>query len=223
MKKIQSLLAALYRLSGRFSACRMATSGLEFALILPVLVTLIMGTAEWSRYTRYERHLTRTVKFIAQNLAANVNSDGTLLEDRFHSAGSGAVANFPEIATGEGCGGWWCDSYITYEFIKFKPTNPACTIGCTYTGSIAFDWWQAACGTVNPVATGADTGLYDVDSAVFGPGYLIKVIGAYTYKPYMFSAIFPARTFIKVAYATPIASSTITLAQSTPSQATVCP
>jgi|GEM_PF-4558443 len=218
--------ASLLRLGGvfkRFGSACSGTSALEFAMILPVLVILILGTAEWSRYSRYERHLTRTTKMIAEIVAASVQTSGNFYESNVHAAESAVYANFPEIATGDGCGSPWCDLYSQVSVIKFTPTVATCKIGCNYTGKLLLAWWLPYCGAVNAVPSGSDQNIFDVDQSMFGPGYIVKVVQGYTYRPLLFGGIFPARTWYKVAYSTPMASSTFNVVQTTPSQFTVCP
>jgi uncharacterized membrane protein len=92
-----------------FFCARRAISAVEFSLVLPLLVTLMLGSVETARLITFSRRVTQVsttiVEMLAQNQANNpnetVNMPSSVTYIDLHFAIDSTMVIFPESA---GCG-----------------------------------------------------------------------------------------------------------------------
>jgi len=185
---------------------RVASASVEFTLVTPLLVTSMLGSAEFGRYYRYERHVGRAAKYYAQVLAAQVNTDGAFNNWFIHYGADSMMQNFPEIMTeaAQQHKNWWDALVWGGSIIQFTPTTTGCTTACTYTGKTNA-WWGGSllqCGAIQLAAT--ETGAFNtVPTGLASQSMMFRVDISFQYQPLFGSKLVNPITIRKVGYAAP--------------------
>ena len=195
----------------RLSSFARATSGvaaLEFALILPMLIFMMLGSVELQRYMRTERQLS----LAAESLAALVaqRQAGNLSDLAFE------VNSMPHLfppAT-ETSANW--ASNIAYQItsVVFAPTVDGCTSGCTYKANVAWVWPDAEtgaglgsmkrrCGALTSAAVGEPPTGGALPGGIFGPGSVIVVDLLYEFTPLFGATLVSPISLSRQGYANP--------------------
>jgi len=179
----------LRRLAGE----RSSTAMLEFALVLPVLVLLGLGTVEFSAAVRAEHNIDRTARFVAGILQNQTSVSAAQLQDYF-------VAGQYMYASG-GVDGTLVLSAASVKFTNQDANGNATTFSyCT--------GWDASAATTTPAYTALPaaalanvsslTDGYDNDSTI-----IVEAKAVYTlpYLPNLFGKIpssFPLQAIARV-------------------------
>lgn len=189
-----------------FIRAQNGVAALEFALLLPLLLIMLLGSVELQRYMRMDRQLSLASENIAASIAQRQASDPRALHFEFDAL----PHLFPPSL--DGPLPWY--SMVVHQFtnIAFKPSVAGCTQNCTYTANVAWVWpyydtafgvgnLKRNCGTLSPEAPGASPSGATIPAAMFGPGSIVVVDLGYQYKPLFGSALLPPVNLFKQGYA----------------------
>ena len=198
---------------------RKGLAGVEFALIVPFMVMLLLGTADISRAIVTLRRLTvaaDTVATIASTEAVQVANLSILTPYQAYAATTAPFAIFPT----------WLPSQfsvnnsfaITLSEINFKPTSSTCTSNCTYTANV---FWSVAspygqpqlrtCGALNLVPNSTATSLATLPTGTSGQTSMFVADVSQIYTP-LFTAVFVGSfTMQQTAYVSPRVANSVTL------------
>lgn len=202
-----------------------AASAIEFALVLPVLIALMMGSVEMFRLAMTGKKAVATANAIGEMLSSS-QSPPTAGELQFISD-SGMIID-PDVLTDAQIRGvnWWSIMTASFTSVVFRPTVAGCTVRCKYTAHVA---WSAGgqrrpCGTLQSVADGSAYNPTTLPVSLFGPGSTIVVDSQYAYRPLFGDRIVGPRTITRSAYFAPRYIEPLTLGDlsANPSIATSC-
>jgi Flp pilus assembly protein TadG len=185
----------------RFARNVGGTAATEFALVLPFLVAVMLGSMEIHRYMRHLRHFENALDTLAQ-ITSQRSSDVT-------GANLAADAEsiqwvFPEIYQLFGAG-WKSRLGIQITSVEF--TGCTTTKVCTTT-NVKWVWrptatplppsLQRSCNALTSSNSTQLTGA-SLNASFFGPGSLIIVDLSYAYTPFLNSNLIPVRTIVRQA------------------------
>src|SRR3984893_17869337 len=188
-----ALPAKLYRRAKEFCGARQAIAATEFALVLPFLVILMLGSVEVSRAIIAARNVTAVA-----TTASEMLSQGTrpVQYGDLHFASESTMVIFPQILQDAAQKGisWKNDISVLMAGVLFKPNPPSCTSRCSYNANVVWNSGpnKRTCGvllTSAPDTAAPSTTTLPAD--VFGPGSLLVVDIVYNYTP-IFSSTFTA-------------------------------
>lgn len=193
-------------LLARFTRSPSAASAVEFAIIFPVFVLLMLGGFEIVRYITVSRQLTYAANSMATMLAERtsaVNGNGVIF------AFNSAMITFPQVLNDPARKNtnWYNYMSITLSSILFTPTVNGCTSGCTYKANV--DWSIGTNGSrscsVAPVSapstsTPSNTTL---PQDVFTAGSIIVADVVYPFVPILALNFVPSITLRRSVYLQP--------------------
>ena len=192
-------------LSKRFALAQNGVAAIEFALLLPLLILMMLGSVELQRYMRIKRQLSLAAENIAAIVAQRQSSDLTKLNFDFDAA----YHLFPPARE---AADW--TKLIVHQItnVPFTPTVPGCTKNCTYTANVAWYWpsydtgfglgnMRRQCGTLNGAATGATATGANIPAAMFGPGSVVIVDLGYRFTPLFGSSLIAPIDLFRQGYA----------------------
>lgn len=210
----------------RIGSATGGVSAVEFALVMPVLILLMMGVVEINRLT-WANKKTQIAANAVGEMLSSAQTPPTAGDLQFISD-AGMIIDPQVLLDAQAQGTSWSSILqITYTNIVFTPTLPGCLVSCTYTANVA---WSAgahrrACGTLNPAPDGSGYGVSTLPKSLFGPSSTIAVDVQYLYTPIFGSRIAGSRTLSRTAYFVPRYFDPLTLGDlsANPSIATRCP
>ncbi|WP_238180197.1 TadE/TadG family type IV pilus assembly protein, partial [Methylobacterium haplocladii] len=141
------------KIIGRFSRDQKAMAAIEFAIIMPVLITIMLGGIQLVSYTNASRRVDLIVRSISEMISQAVppsnSSTATVNAVDLHFAYDSALVTFPYVMTDAKSKGisWWQNIVINFASIKFTPTSGNCSASSD----------QSACNVASVVWT--STGL----------------------------------------------------------------
>lgn len=200
----RALAARLHRRAKEFWRARQAIAATEFALILPLLIMVMLGSVETARAIIAVRKVTlvanTVVEMLSQNQANNPNETpnepSTVTYIDLHFAMDSTMVIFPQILQDAAQKGisWKNDISISMASVVFTPNPSSCTSNCIYNANVVWNSGpnKQTCGVLlTPVADTATPSNTTLPADVFGPGSLIVVDIVYNYTP-IFGSIFTA-------------------------------
>ena len=236
------LIRRLYRFltcrrrAGFFWA-RQGVAALEFALIFPVIVTMLTGFFDISNgYIASLRVnlCAQAIDQIATAEAAGSTTTNTINLSQISAAASAAYAYLPNLSSASSPA-----FAVTISAVAMTPTVSGCTSGCTYTAHVAWSGnYGGTLGTLRPCDTvqgssvitqTTDTGTQSattLPSDDYSAASLLVVDVTYTYTPTFFSFITSSITIRQSAYFAPrtgIADKPIQYVFAAPDSTTLCP
>jgi Flp pilus assembly protein TadG len=194
-----ALPAKLYRRAKEFCRARQAIAATEFALVLPLLVMLMLGSVEVARVIIAARNVTAVA-----TTASEMLSEGTrpVQYGDLHFASESTMVIFPQILQDAAQKGisWKNDISISIAGVLFTGLPAGCTTSCTsYTANVVWNSGpnKRTCGVL--LTSAADTAApskttlpADVFPVVPSPGASLLVVDiVYNYTP-IFGSIFTA-------------------------------
>ncbi|PTW62703.1 Flp pilus assembly protein TadG [Breoghania corrubedonensis] len=150
----------------RFARCQSGIAAVEFALVLPVLILLLLGSSELTRALTYDRKVTQVAFTVGDLVAQSDSVSATDMTDIFEA--SDAVMQ-PYEATGLG---------MIVSSVSFDEDSKAKVEWSCASGSTA---WTT--GGAPPIEIPASLQLANTS--------LIVSVSSYPYKP-IFTAIIPS-------------------------------
>ena len=187
-----------------FFASESAAAAMEFAIVAPVLIMLLLGGFEGSRTISMNRHLTNFTNSVAWDFAGindQVSGTVTAKSVRLYEFATRIGLLVPEMATGANL--YDHTRYkIGFTMVTMTPTVATCSAGCTYTANVAWSWGdlQRACGALTSVANGSAYNAANLPAGAFQAGAVAIVDVQAVYSPVLNFSAFPQRTFTNSIY-----------------------
>ncbi len=196
---------------------------LEFSLIMPFLIALLLGSFELTRYINTTRQITNLADSIAQLFAQNTT--GSINDTDLHFAIDSTMVTFPNVLGDAHKQGiyWWQDIYVSMSSVSFTPTVTGCTSNCTYNAKVMWTTGARPCSTnLTPASDTAPPSLTTLPTDAFGPGSMIVVDIAYNYRPIVATNLLGVKTISRSTYLQPRYVSSVKYAAGG-SMGTACP
>jgi Flp pilus assembly protein TadG len=192
-----------------FWRARQAVAAVEFTLILPFLILLMLGSVEVARLIIFSRNVTQVAATTVEMLSQN--GSGTVNYVDLHFAQDSAMVIFPQILqdAAQKNISWGNDISVSMASICFGSSSTTCTPTCTSNCTYANVVWNSGsnkrvCGVpLNPVADTAVPSKTTLPTDVFGPGSLIVVDIAFNYTPMFGLGLFGTISLKHSAYLAP--------------------
>ena len=169
-----------------FASARDGVAAIEFAFTAPILIALLFGGFELTRYIKAVRQLTAAstavAGMIAQNTSGSVNDTDLLF---FRDA---IMIAYPDVLADAAAQNiaWTDDIRVTMSSINFSQTDSNCKSNCTYQAKVGWSGGsnKRPCSTLLASASdGAQPTTTTLPTDTFGPGTLIVVDIVYKYRP----------------------------------------
>ncbi len=191
-------------------------AALEFAILLPLIALLLMGTVELSRYYTFERHLLLTTESMSRYVASRKVAVDSLfvrgidyftywmIPERVMYTNAQAV-NWTTIDETIGI-------VLNVSGVAMTPTVSGCTTSCTYTGAVKWhlnpagsnSYIRGCSNTQNGAATASTIPNNTIPSSYLRQGGLVIVDMMVTYTP-LFKTIIPLKFNVwATSYALPL-------------------
>lgn len=187
-------------LAGRFGAADQGVAAVEAAIILPVLVLLLLGTFEITRYIMVGKRLGNVAASIAQVVAASDRAlDRTDLEFL-----ENVSRIMPNIKRDNQAASYYFRQQVQIAIasVEFLPESDACQEeGCKFKARVDATYGtmtKRQCGYLTSMPDSQATDFTKLPASLFGPGSVVVVDVNYHYLPIFGSAILPSSwLFIK--------------------------
>ena len=185
---------------------RSGSVAVEFALIAPFMILLLLGAFDLSRYINAQRRITLASNSIAEILAQN--GSGKITYKDIFAALDSTMITFPAVLSDAKAKGmnWWGDVHVNMSSVLFTPTVPACTSNCTYTAKTAWSYGANKRPCATQLTAAPDTNPpspTSLPTSLFGPGSAIVVDIKYNYTPLVATKIFGTLPISKSFYIPP--------------------
>ncbi|GJE46533.1 TadE/TadG family type IV pilus assembly protein [Methylobacterium soli] len=207
-------------------ADRRAVSAIEFAFVCPILIALLLGTAETARYLNF----TWKIGNVAQTVASLVsrNQTGSVKTSDLFFANDSAMLIFPDVLADAKSRGtqWYSNIAVTISSVIFSKIDLSCTTNCIYQAFVGWSYGanQRPCSTpIKPVPNTDDVIRTTLPADTFGPGSLTVVEIGYYYTPIIGKSIIGSKWIIRSVYLAPRYVPKINYDPSEGYVATVCP
>lgn len=182
---------------------RSAVAAVEFAIILPILMLMLMGGAELSSYITAANRST----FIPETIGELVSrSDKTLGEKDMAGFIKMAALVDPNVIRYAAATGKALEKAVdvTVSSVAFSLKNPACKKDCVYDAKVVFSealsGTKRACGTLQ---SGEDATMSTLPAGTFGPGSIVVVDVVAYYQPLLTSFLDGTVAFRRSTYFRP--------------------
>ena len=181
-----------------------AVAGVEFALVLPFLVTLGLGVNEYCRYVLISKRATVAAASIAQMVSSTTDKVDEYELGNFEKS----VITMPHLSRDAAAVPlhFWGVARVNISSIRFKPISPGCVeLTCAHEAFVLWSYGYArrSCGKLTPVSDNAEPKASTIAQSVVGPGSVVSVELAYLYVPIVGAGILPKTTITKTAYLAP--------------------
>ncbi len=190
---------------GRFKRDRRGIAIVEFALILPLLITLSAVTFDLVRYVIYMRKVELAASTLADLVARN--DTGKITQTDILAISRSQLVMFPEAmsAAKDANVSVWTLLKWSLSGVQFTQTVPSCTANCTYTPKVTWTSGQKRSCTTPPVAAPNTAGPSPttLPSDTFGPGFLVVADVVFSYKPVILQSVVGSIDIAKSFYFAP--------------------
>ncbi len=213
----------------RLWRARRGLAAVEFALLLPLMVTLLFGVVDLSQAIIFSRRLTvaaQETATIASTLAVQSTNQNALTETQAVNATTAPFALFPGWQSGPNPGAF----AITLSVATFATATSNCTASANYCGTIA---WSSAnpngqaglrpCGPVAPAASDtAAPSLTALPPGLFGPTAIIIGDVSAPFTPLFSGYFLGSFTMLQSAYVSPRLNNSVQLTNTFSSGSYLC-
>ncbi len=196
----------LPQISKQFWSARQAIAAVEFALVLPLLVILMLGSVEAARLITFARRVTLVATTAIEMLTQN--GTGTVNYVDLHFAVDSTMVIFPQILqdAAQKHVSWGNDIGVSIASVTFTPNPSTCTSNCSYVANVVWNSGpnKRTCGV--PLISAPDTASPSkttLPADVFGPGSLIVVDIVFSYTPIFGFGLFGTVPIARSAYLSP--------------------
>lgn len=159
---------------------------IEFALILPILLILLLGTFEISKYIQTNNQVVQTVNMIGQ-MASQLPASAKAAEvQRIWSAAPLIAPEAHRMTERLGARAWSDVLAVTITSIVFTKRIATCETDCAYDGNVDWSVGQnlATCGVIRPGEVIQPTSQV-IPAALYGEGSVLLVQASFSYAPYL--------------------------------------
>ena len=192
----------------------------EFAIVLPILLVLMLGGTQVVTYI----NATRKVELVAQSISQMISqvtppkgsTIATVTAADLHYSYDAAIVLFPYLLKDGPRQGlqWWQDIVINYTSVAFTQKSANCTdsadMSACYTANVVwtstgtYGGDKRLCATpLQPADNTAPPSAGTLPRSVFGPGSLIVIDVAFTFNPTFGAKFFPASRVARSVYVQP--------------------
>ena len=189
---------------------RRGSPALEFALVAPLMITLVMGGYDIATIVLTSRRLISAAQSaveIGTELSVQPDQSTSLTPAQAYTASSAIYAYLPALATGQDTSVF----SVTLSAVVFTVLPPGCTKGCAYAGATAWSVPMAGgqavtrpCGPVAQVAAGVPVTLTNIPTAgITAPTSVLVADVSYVYTPMFADFITGPLTLRKTAFLPP--------------------
>lgn len=175
--------------SGRGRALGADTGGsvvVEFALVVPVMLMLILATFEISKFIQTNNQVVQTASMTGQ-MVSQLEGRASVAEiQRIWSAAPLIAPEAQRMAARRGAASWNEVFDVTITSVVFRKTEAHCTTDCDYEANVAWSVGRSprACGTVAPAGEEeSDDTAVPEDLMREGSALLIQT--SLPYEPYL--------------------------------------
>ena len=205
--------------AARFLRDTRAVSAIEFALILPVLLILMLGATQLVTYINASRKVELIAHSISQMISQAMPPSGatvaTVNATDLHFSFDSALVLFPYLMKDAPRQGlqWWQDIAITYAAVAFTQTASSCTgtdLSACYAAAVAWTSSGTTGGNYRPcivpqlaAADTAPPSRTTLPRSVFGPGSIVAVDVVFNFKPSFGARFIPAVRIARSMYVQP--------------------
>jgi Flp pilus assembly protein TadG len=211
-----------------FIADTRAVSAVEFALIFPVLLVLMLAGIQLVTYI----NATRKVELIAQSISQMISqaqppqnsTTATVNAADLHFSFDSALVLFPYLMKDAPRQSlqWWQDIAITFASVNFTQTASNCTgttdLSNCYAAKVVWTSTGTTGGNYRPCTPAqlpadntAAPSRATLPRSVFGPGSLIAVDVVFTFRPSFGARFIPAMRIARLMYVQPRYASLVDL------------
>lgn len=187
----------------RFGCADGAAAAIEFTIIAPVLILLLLAGFEASRTISMMRRMSYFTNSVAWDFAG--------IGDQVSGATRAKGVRLYEFATRLGLlvpemGGVYLYDHARYKIgftmAQMTPTVAGCSTGCSYTANVAWSWGDMtrACGALGSMPNSAAYDVGKLPAGAFQAGAIAIVDVQADYRPILNLPLFPARTYRFSAY-----------------------
>jgi hypothetical protein len=200
------MFAIFRRYLAAFGRSRGGTAAMEFAAIAPVMVLLALAGADTARYVSATEGISKAANTIGQMLTANSTGTVNYVDLQFYHDSTMVI--FPDVLADAARRSipWSQDISITMSSIQFTTTQTNCGSSCVYTAKVV---WTGGgnprpCGVaLAAVPDGTAPSPTTLPTDAFGPGSVIAVDIAYTFRPWFSSFILSSIPISRSIYLAP--------------------
>ena len=189
-----------------FARSRRGIAAVEFALILPLMVVLTLGSVEVARLIIF----TRKIELVANTAVEMLTQNGTGKVNYIdlHFAQDSTMVIFPQILQDAANKkiSWSNDIAISMASVQFSPSPATCTSNCTYVANVVWNGGPnpRPCGTsLTPVADSSTPTPTTLPTDLYGPGSVLVVDIVYTYTPLFIQNLFGSIKISRSAFLAP--------------------
>ena len=188
---------------------RRGVAALEFALVIPILITALLATTDIALATITWRNVTATAQEIAEiasAMAVQPNSSNQLTDAQALTSTDAVFGIFP---------GWKSlvntNAFaVTMSDVAFTPTVYGCQSGCTYTAQVAWSYSNPygknvlrSCITLTQANNNVAPSYTTLPAGAYGATSALVVDVAYTYQPLFFGFVIQNIPMMATAYVPP--------------------
>lgn len=190
----------------RFLREQRAIAAVEFAIVLPLLLVLALGSSELANYMRADQRMQVIAQTAGQLLSQSSSGSVNYVDVTF--ARDTAMAIYPDLLTQAAAAGttWTNIISISISSIQFSLQVPGCTVACAYYANVAWSGGttKRPCGThLTPATDTTAPSSTTLPTDAFGPGSMIVVDVVYNYVPLFGTNYLPAITIRRSSYIQP--------------------
>jgi Flp pilus assembly pilin Flp len=191
----------------RFARAETGVAALEFALVLPLLVLLFMGSIEIARFYLISKRVSNVAASISQMLSTSPKTQSVLSLN--YLANSIYTVPTLEPDTMAKGGRIWGAHNVSIASIEFVPVNPSCqTSTCDFDARVKYTYSIdpekiRKCGKATKVADGVALNHTTLPASLYGPGSVIAVDISYSYTPLFGTRFFGDLTLFRSAFMAP--------------------
>jgi Flp pilus assembly protein TadG len=208
------MIRASWTRLGSFARNRAGVGAVEFALILPVALLLMLMGFDTARFVlstqRIEEIANTAAEMLAQtpvNSSAILANDGTVSDGDLHFYWDSALFLYPDAAAAAQAQGvaWSTQLVVNMTSITFVASPSGCTTGCTYKAKVVWTTnnYRPCGSTISAVPDTTAPTPSTLPTDVFGPGSIIVVDVRYTWQPTFGAAYLPSFDIARSAYMSP--------------------
>lgn len=197
-------MSLLYTLKARASdlaSCTRALAAVEFALIVPFLVTLLVGTLELSRYMGVLKRIQNAASDIALAVSASDQElSGTTLWKIYNMVPILIPDVTTDVRLSDAPDAWYRLAKMNISFINVTNISPSCGSDCRQEARVAWSYGyeRRSCGLVTSRSEAPVPKQYGTSK----PSNLVSVELRYGFEP-LFMKFLPPREILEVVYVPP--------------------
>ena len=196
----------LRRQAGRLRRCAAGVSAIEFAFGVPLMLLIMMGGVDVTRYVMATQRVERVAQTIGQMISQNSTGTVTWTDLQFYHDSAAVI--FPDMLADAASQGiaWPNDIAITMSSLQFTTVPPLCTSGCIYVPAVVWSGGPGKRSCIVPQLSASDTAspsALTLPADAYGPGSIIVIDVSYKFRPTLSGSILKPVTIARSYYVAP--------------------